>query len=61
MSLARYFVFPLGVKRALVYLWRHPRRTGFVIFNVIAVLLLFAWAQFTANMSTSCSATPAWR
>ena len=37
--------------RALLYLWRHPRRTGFVIFNLIVLALLFAWAAFTNTMS----------
>ena len=37
--------------RALRYLWRHPRRTGFLIFNLIAVALLLVWAQFTSSMS----------
>lgn len=39
------------MKRALLYLWRHPRRTGFVIFNLLALLALFTWAQFISNMS----------
>jgi hypothetical protein len=39
------------MKRALLYLWRHPRRTGFIIFNVIAVAVLLSWGQFTSNMS----------
>ena len=37
--------------RALLYLWRHPRRTGFLIFNAIAVVSLIVWAQFTSTMS----------
>jgi hypothetical protein len=37
--------------RALLYLWRHPRRTGFVIFNLIVLALLFGWAAFTNTMS----------
>ena len=39
------------MKRALLYLWRHPRRTGFIIFNVIAVVVLLSWGQFTSTMS----------
>jgi protein-S-isoprenylcysteine O-methyltransferase Ste14 len=39
------------VKRALRYLWRHPRRTGFIIFNLVVVAILFGWAQITASMS----------
>lgn len=31
------------------YFWRHPRRTGFIIFNVIVVAALFAWANFSAG------------
>ena len=38
--------------RALRYLWRHPRRTGFLIFNVAAIAIFFAWAQLTSSMST---------
>jgi hypothetical protein len=37
--------------RALRYLWRHPRRTGFIIFNLIAVAILVGWAQLTGTMS----------
>ena len=40
-----------GMKRAILYLWRHPRRTGFIIFNLIVLALLLAWAQFTSSMS----------
>jgi len=36
--------------RALLYLWRHPRRTGFLIFNLLVVGALFAWALFTNSM-----------
>jgi len=39
------------MRRALIYLWRHPRRTGFIVFNLVAVLVLLGWAQFTSNMS----------
>lgn len=37
--------------RALLYLWRHPRRTGFIIFNLVVIALLFAWGYFTNQMS----------
>ncbi|HZY50071.1 MAG TPA: hypothetical protein VFE64_09860 [Devosia sp.] len=37
--------------RALRYLWRHPRRTGFIIFNLIVVAILFGWAQLTSSMT----------
>lgn len=36
----------------LVYLWRHPRRTGFFIFNAAAIAAFVAWGVGTANMST---------
>ena len=39
------------MNNALAYLWRHPRRTGFVAFNAIVLLALFAWGAFTADMS----------
>jgi hypothetical protein len=39
------------MKRALLYLWRHPRRTGFIIFNLVVVAILFAWAFITNDMS----------
>jgi len=35
----------------LLYLWRHPRRTGFLVFNVIVLALLFGWGFFTNDMS----------
>lgn len=36
---------------ALAYLWRHPRRTGFIAFNVIALLAFLAWGAFTTDMT----------
>lgn len=36
---------------ALAYLWRHPRRTGFVTLNVIVLVAFVAWALFTRDMS----------
>lgn len=39
------------MRRALRYLWHHPRRTGFVIFNLMAVAVLFGWAQLTSSMT----------
>lgn len=39
-----------GLPRALAYLWRHPRRTGFILFNLVALALFVAWGAFTANM-----------
>ena len=35
----------------LAYLWRHPRRTGFITLNVIVLVAFIAWGAFTANMS----------
>ena len=39
------------MKRALLYLWRHPRRTGFLTFNIVVLVLLLGWAMFTNDMS----------
>jgi protein-S-isoprenylcysteine O-methyltransferase Ste14 len=36
---------------ALAYLWRHPRRTGFIILNVIVLAAFIGWGTFTADMS----------
>ena len=38
--------------KPLLYLWRHPRRTGFIIFNLVVVALLLVWAQFTNSMAS---------
>lgn len=35
----------------VTYFWRHPRRTGFIAFNIIAIGLFVAWGAFTADMS----------
>ena len=35
----------------LAYLWRHPRRTGFIILNLIVLIAFIGWGTFTANMS----------
>jgi hypothetical protein len=35
----------------LAYLWRHPRRTGFITLNVIVLIAFLGWGTFTANMS----------
>jgi hypothetical protein len=37
--------------RPLAYLWRHPRRTGFIAFNAIVLVLLAAWGAFTTDMT----------
>jgi hypothetical protein len=34
----------------LAYLWRHPRRTGFIALNVIVLIAFLAWGAFTSNM-----------
>jgi len=39
------------MNRALRYLWRHPRRTGFIIFNLVVVAILLGWAQLTGSMT----------
>ena len=39
------------MKRALLYLWRHPRRTGFIAFNLVVLAALFGWGYFTNDMS----------
>lgn len=39
------------MKHPFRYMWSHPRRTGFLVFNVIVIVLLIAWGAFTANMS----------
>ena len=40
------------MSKALLYLWRHPRRTGFIIFNLVVIALLLGWAQFSGSMAT---------
>ena len=32
-----------------LYFWRHPRRTGFIIFNVLVLCLLLGWGAFTSR------------
>ncbi len=36
---------------ALSYLWRHPRRTGFITLNIIVLLTFVGWGVFTHQMS----------
>lgn len=36
---------------ALAFLWRHPRRTGFIILNLIVLVAFIGWGAFTADMS----------
>ena len=39
------------MNNALAYLWRHPRRTGFIALNVVVLIAFIAWGAFTAEMS----------
>jgi hypothetical protein len=39
------------MSNALAYLWRHPRRTGFITLNVIVLVAFIAWGAFTTQMS----------
>lgn len=41
----------LNTRNPLVYLWRHPRRTGFLTFNVAVIALLLGWGIYTATLS----------
>lgn len=36
---------------AIGFLWRHPRRTGFIVLNAIVLAAFVAWGVFTADMS----------
>lgn len=36
---------------ALAYLWRHPRRTGFITLNVVVLIAFVGWAVFTHEMT----------
>ncbi len=38
------------MNNALAYFWRHPRRTGFIIFNLVVVAALVSWGAFTEQM-----------
>lgn len=35
----------------LAYLWRHPRRTGFIAFNAVVLAALVIWGAFTQSMA----------
>lgn len=35
----------------LGFLWRHPRRTGLIILNVVVLVAFVGWGWFTAEMS----------
>lgn len=43
--------YHLQTRNPFVYFWRHPRRTGFIIFNLIVIAVLVSWAAFTNNMA----------
>ena len=36
---------------ALAFLWRHPRRTGFIILNLIVIFAFLGWGTFTTEMA----------
>ena len=40
------------MQNLFVVLWRHPRRTGFFVFNAVAITALVAWGAGTASLST---------
>ena len=35
----------------LAYLWRHPRRTGFIALNLLVLVAFIAWGVFTRDMT----------
>lgn len=39
------------MSNALAWLWRHPRRTGFITLNIIVLFAFVAWGVFTHEMS----------
>jgi hypothetical protein len=39
------------MSNAVTYLWRHPRRTGFIALNIIVLVAFLAWGTFTTDMS----------
>ena len=38
--------------RLLAYLWRHPRRTGFILLNLAVIAAFAGWGAFTADMKS---------
>ena len=36
----------------LLYFWRHPRRTGFIIFNLVVIAILVAWGSFSSHVGS---------
>ena len=41
----------LQTRNPFLYFWHHPRRTGFMIFNVIVLALLAGWAVAVNSQS----------
>jgi hypothetical protein len=39
------------VSNPIAYFWRHPRRTGFIILNLLVLVAFLGWGTFTAEMS----------
>lgn len=39
------------MKAIAAYFWRHPRRTGFILLNIVVLAAFLAWGTFTAEMS----------
>lgn len=35
----------------LSYFWRHPRRSGFIAFNILVLFLFVAWGAYTSEVS----------
>jgi hypothetical protein len=42
----------------LRYLWRHPRRTGFIAFNALVVVTVLCWALFTKDFEGGLAGVP---
>ena len=36
----------------VAYLWRHPRRTGFIILNLVVLVAFLGWGTFTTEMAS---------
>ncbi len=35
----------------LAYFWRHPRRTGFILLNLVVLAAFVSWGSFTADVA----------
>jgi len=42
----------------LRYLWRHPRRTGFIAFNAVVIVAVLCWALFTKDLEGGLAGLP---